>query len=315
MSMEDGKAAITLESVTRKYGAVTALKGISLEIPQGQLIGLLGRNGAGKTTALNLMTGYLPPTAGRVRILGTDMMEAPRECKRHIGYLPEHPPLYDEMTVEEYLLFACELKEVVRSARKEHTEEILELCGLQEVQKRLLGHLSKGYRQRAGIAQALCGSPEILILDEPTVGLDPRQTAEMRELIRRLGKKRTVLFSSHLLGEVQQLCERVVILHEGRIAGDLEPQRTEGGKRLITRTAGEAERAAEALRTVPGIAEVHQQGSGAGNAGLRVILAAEAGDERVLDAIFRKMAEINLPIREMREDREPLEELFLRLTQ
>ena len=200
---------IELEHVTKLYGSIPALRDVSLHVPKGQTAGLLGRNGAGKTTALNLMTGYFPPTEGKVRIGGKDMLADPRACKRMIGYLPEKPPLYDEMTVEEYLIFVCELREVVRKANKAHVEEILELCALQDMRQRMIGHLSKGYRQRVGIAQALCGSPEILILDEPTVGLDPKQTVEMRELIRRLGEDHTVLFSSHILSEVQQLCSRV----------------------------------------------------------------------------------------------------------
>ena len=313
MGME--KTAIALKNVTRKYGAVTALREITLEIPQGQMVGLLGPNGAGKTTTLNLMTGYLPPTAGHVRIMDMDMLEAPRECRRRIGYLPEQPPLYDEMTVEEYLLFVSELREVVRSDRKKHIEEIIELCGLEEVRKRILGHLSKGYRQRAGIAQALCGRPEILILDEPTVGLDPRQTVEMRELIQRLGEDRTVLFSSHLLSEVQQLCERVIILNEGKVAGDLMlASRTEGSW-LTLRTAGETKYTAEVLCGIPGIAEIQEINRKPDSGRLRILLKADADEDRTKDAIFHRLAESDLPIRELRDDREPLEEVFLRLTE
>ena len=249
--------AVRLEGVSRKYGAVTALKDVSLDIRAGEMVGLLGRNGAGKTTLLNLITGSLPPTAGRIRVDGMDMLENPRECKRRIGYAPEQPPLYDEMTVEEYLRFVCELREVVKSAWKAHIDEIMERCGLEEMRRRLLGHLSRGYRQRAGIAQALCGSPDILILDEPTAGLDPKQTAEMRSLIRELGRERTVIFSSHLLPEVQQLCRRAVILQEGRVAGDLELEGGgENGRRLVVRTTGEEERVAEEIRGIPGVLSV-----------------------------------------------------------
>ena len=303
---------IRLEKVTRKYGTVTALKDVTLSFPAGQMVGLLGRNGAGKTTALNLMTGYLPPSEGKVLVDGMDMREEPRECKRRIGYLPEHPPLYEEMTVAEYLLFVSELREVVREARKKHVKEIIERCGLEEVQHRLLGTLSKGYRQRAGIAQALCGSPDILILDEPTVGLDPKQTVEMREMIRRLGEDRTVIFSSHLLGEVQQLCQRAVILHEGRIAGDVILRDDRDNRRtILLRTAGREKQAAEALKTIEGIREIIRADSGE----LRIELAQEVGNDSVRDRIFRKLAEMDLPIREMREAREELEELFLRLTE
>ena len=317
MTEKDGDSAIRLERVTRKYGAVTALKDVSLAVPKGQLVGLLGRNGAGKTTALNLMTGYLPPTSGRILVNGRSMLEAPRECKRFIGYLPEQPPLYDEMTVTEYLMFVCELKEVVRRDRKRHTQEIEERCGLAEVGDRILGHLSKGYRQRAGIAQALCGNPDILILDEPTAGMDPRQTAETRGLIRELGKEHTVIFSSHLLPEVQQLCRRVIILHEGEVAGDLLLSGNAGSVRaLLIRTAGSAGKAAEAVRTVPGVLEAETfTAEQASESGLRIRLAEGADGDAVRDAIFRRLAAADLPIREMREEREPLEELFLKLTE
>ena len=211
---------IALEHATKKFGAVTALRDVSFRVTKGETVGLLGQNGAGKSTALNLMTGYFPPTAGTVRIGGKDMRSAARECRRMIGYLPEQPPLYDDMTTEEYLRFVCELREVRRGAIAGHVAEIMEMCGLADMRSRLLGHLSKGYRQRAGIAQALCGAPEILIFDEPTAGLDPKQTVEVRELIRDLSAEHTVVFSSHILSEVQQLCPRVIILNEGRVALD-----------------------------------------------------------------------------------------------
>lgn len=208
---------IEFRNVTKKFGALTALSEVSFLAEGKKTVGLLGCNGAGKTTALNLMTGYFPPDAGEVFIGGCSMAKEGRECRRKIGYLPEHAPLYGEMTVREYLNFVCDLREVSPRGKKAHVEEIISLCGLAEVSERLLGHLSKGYGQRAGIAQALCGAPEILILDEPTVGLDPVQSAGICNLIRNLGTERTVIFSSHLLGEVQQMCQEVLILHEGRL--------------------------------------------------------------------------------------------------
>ena len=219
---------IELDGVTKKYGTLTALRDVSFRVEKNETVGLLGRNGAGKTTLLNLMTGYFPPTAGQIRIGGKSMREDAAACKRMIGYLPEKPPLYDEMTVESYLRFVCELREVKRQGIRAHTDEILSLCGLQEVRSRVMGHLSKGYRQRAGIAQALCGAPEILILDEPTVGLDPKQTVEIRDLIRRLSREHTVIFSSHILSEVQQSCTRVLILEEGRLVTDYDAGKPAG---------------------------------------------------------------------------------------
>ena len=213
---------IEIQNVSRRYGSVQALSEVSLKVEKGRVLGLLGQNGAGKTTLLNLLTGYLAPTSGRVLIGGQDPLLQPQEAKRLLGYLPEQPPLYDEMTVREYLRFASELKGVARRAIPAHVDEVMELTGLTDMRSRLLSHLSKGYRQRAGMAQALCGDPEVLVLDEPTVGLDPKQITEIRGLIRTLGKGRTIVFSSHILSEVQQLCDHVVILDRGRVKLDAD---------------------------------------------------------------------------------------------
>ena len=250
---------IEMEGVTKKYGSLTALRDVSFRIRKNETVGLLGRNGAGKTTLLNLMTGYFPPTEGQVRIGGKNMREDSAACKRMIGYLPEKPPLYDEMTVESYLRFVCELREVKKQGIRDHTEEILSLCGLQDVRSRVMGHLSKGYRQRAGIAQALCGAPEILILDEPTVGLDPKQTVEIRELIRKLSREHTVIFSSHILSEVQQACSRVIILDEGRMALDYDMHAPKSGTMHVQlEIDGDAEDVMKRLRRVEGIRKATQ---------------------------------------------------------
>ena len=308
---------IELEHVTKLYGSIPALRDVSLHVPQGQTVGLLGRNGAGKTTALNLMTGYFPPTEGKVRIGGKDMLADPRACKRMIGYLPEKPPLYDEMTVEEYLSFVCELREVVRKANRAHVEEIMELCALKEMRHRMIGHLSKGYRQRVGIAQALCGSPEILILDEPTVGLDPKQTVEMRELIRRLGADHTVLFSSHILSEVQQLCSRVIILNAGRMVQSIDlAEEKKDTLRLRLRAAAKKEALLNALKGLKCV--LNTETAISPEAGTtEVVLECRPADEqgRATDQIFRLMAEMNAPIRMMSEERDTLEEIFLRETE
>ncbi len=219
---------LKLEGVVKRYGSVYALKDVSFSAPRGQVLGLLGQNGAGKTTALNILTGYLSATQGTVTIGGYDILQNPREAKRLMGYLPEKPPLYDEMSVEGFLRFCCRLKEVDRSAIPGHVDEILHTAGLYEVAGRKLGNLSKGYRQRAGIAQALCGAPEVLVLDEPTVGLDPRQVTEIRALIRKLGDKHTVVFSSHMLHEIQSLCRRVVILHQGHLIREADMEELTG---------------------------------------------------------------------------------------
>ena len=208
---------IEICNLTRRYGSVQALSHVNLRVEAGCIMGLLGQNGAGKTTLLNILTGYLAPTEGYVLLDGHDPLLEPAMAKRRLGYLPEQPPLYDEMTVQEYLRFAAELKGVARRGIPAHVEEVMALTGLTSMRRRLIGHLSKGYRQRAGMAQALCGDPDILVLDEPTVGLDPKQVTEMRALIRKLGEGRTIVFSSHILSEVQQLCDHVVILDKGKI--------------------------------------------------------------------------------------------------
>jgi ABC-2 type transport system ATP-binding protein len=308
---------IELEHVVKNYGGIPALRDVSFHVHAGETVGLLGRNGAGKTTALNLITGYFPPTEGSVRIGGKEMIAEPRNCKRMIGYLPEKPPLYDEMTVEEYLLFVSELREVVRKANRKHVEEIMELCGLTEMRQRVIGNLSKGYRQRTGIAQALCGAPEILILDEPTVGLDPKQTVEMRELIRRLGESHTVLFSSHLLSEVQQLCSRVIILHEGRMIRSLELGAEESGTiRLRLRVAGQKDAAVNALKALDCVEQAEAVAS-AEEGETEILAVCRRADEkgRATDQVFRVLAKMNMPIREMREEKDSLEEVFLRETE
>ncbi len=307
---------IELEHATKKYGAVTALRDVSLRVQKGETIGLLGQNGAGKTTALNLMTGYFPPTAGSVRIGGKDMRSAARECRRMIGYLPEQPPLYDDMTIAEYLKFACALREVKRQGISAHVNEIMEVCGLTEVRKRLLGHLSKGYRQRVGIAQALCGSPEILIFDEPTVGLDPRQTVEIRRLIRDLSKDHTVVFSSHILSEVQQLCSRVIILNEGRMALDYSSSCPQDDMvRIRVQIAGDSEKTMNRLNQLD--ADIQAEllpGTDPGITEARLVLPRKGDGGAETDRVFRLLAASGMPVRMMKEERETLEEVFLRVS-
>ena len=305
---------IELENITKKYGNLTALQDVSFQIRKNETVGLLGRNGAGKTTLLNLMTGYFPPDAGNVRIAGKSMREEAVACKRMIGYLPEKPPLYDEMSVEGYLRFVCELREVKKQGTRAHVDEILTLCGLQEVRSRILGHLSKGYRQRAGIAQALCGAPEILILDEPTVGLDPKQTVEIRDLIRALSSEHTVIFSSHILSEVQQACTRVLILNEGRLVMDYDARQPVSGKlTLRLSVAGDEEKIMNRLRHLDGISRAEMlpaQEAGVTEARIETERGTDGG--AALDRMFRTLADSGLPVRMMREEKENLEEVFLR---
>ncbi|MBQ2954115.1 MAG: ABC transporter ATP-binding protein [Clostridia bacterium] len=306
---------IELKQVTKRYGEVAAVDGLSFTAPAGQIIGLLGQNGAGKTTTLNILTGYLPPTSGQVLVDGLDMLTNARECKRRIGYLPERPPLYDEMTVRSYLRFVCELKEVAHRAIGDHVAQIMTTCGLTEVAGRLIGHLSKGYRQRVGVAQALCGDPPVLVLDEPTVGLDPRQVVEIRSLIRELGKTHTVIFSSHMLPEIQQLCQRVIILHQGKLVQQADMAALTGaeGTHLRAIIALGQKALLPALQSLPCVQRV------------RVLHARREETEVLLECdpaaspdaetqLFSLLCGLNAPLRLLTPERSTLEEVFLRIT-
>ena len=310
---------IELCNVTKRYGAVEAVSGLSFSAPDGQIVGLLGQNGAGKTTTLNMLTGYFPPTSGEVRVDGMDMLQDPRACKRHIGYLPEKPPLYDEMTVTAYLKFICELREVKREAIAQHVQHITATCGLTEVAGRLVGHLSKGYRQRVGIAQALCGDPDVLVLDEPTVGLDPKQVREIRELIRQLGKTHTVIFSSHLLPEIQQLCDRVVILHKGKLVREAPMSELTGGDGETLRlraTIAMKERllvpALNSLECVRRVKVLPTLNADYTELELECVTETERGIAQA--QLFRLLAGLDAPLMQLTPVRDTLEEVFLRAT-
>lgn len=310
---------IELCNVTKRYGAVEAVSGLSFSAPDGQIVGLLGQNGAGKTTTLNMLTGYFPPTSGEVRVDGMDMLQDPRACKRHIGYLPEKPPLYDEMTVTAYLKFVCELREVKREAIAQHVQHITATCGLTEVAGRLVGHLSKGYRQRVGIAQALCGDPDVLVLDEPTVGLDPKQVREIRELIRQLGKTHTVIFSSHLLPEIQQLCDRVVILHKGKLVREAPMSELTGGDGETLRfraTIAMKERllvpALNSLECVRRAKVLPTPNADYTELELECVKKTERGIAQA--QLFRLLAGLDAPLMQLTPVRDTLEEVFLRAT-
>ena len=305
---------IDIQNVSKRYGAVYALHDVSLHVEKGTVLGLLGQNGAGKTTLLNILTGYLAPTTGRVLLDGADVLLEPEEARRHLGYLPEQPPLYDEMTVREYLRYAAALRNVEKRSIPGHVDEIMELCGLTSMQHRLLSHLSKGYRQRAGFAQALCGDPEVLVLDEPTVGLDPKQIVEIRSLIQKMGKGRTVIFSSHILTEVQQLCDEVVILHDGKIKTTLsmnsrEEDSSQNINVLLTVAAAEGSIVSR-IKGLEGVRKVQVQPSRReGQTTMLITFHQQNEPERRL---FALLSGLSIPILHLSREESSLEQLFLK---
>ncbi len=218
---------IEVKNVTKKYGSFVAVDNISFTVKDGEVVGFLGPNGAGKSTTMNMITGFIEPTEGTIEVNGFDVLKKPTRAKKQIGYMPEGVPLYTELTVKEFVTYMAELKGVARKERKEHVEKILNEVGLKEVEKKLIRNLSRGYKQRVGLAGALVGDPAVIILDEPTVGLDPKQITEIRQLIKNLGKKRTVILSTHILSEVSQICERVVIINKGKIIAIDTPENLE----------------------------------------------------------------------------------------
>jgi len=302
---------IDIQNVSRRYGSVLALKNVSLRVEKGSVLGLLGQNGAGKTTLLNILTGYLAPTEGRALIGGYDTLLEPAEARQHLGYLPEQPPLYDEMTVREYLRFAAELRGVEKRAIPAHVDEVMELTGLAEMHSRLVGHLSKGYRQRTGMAQALCGDPEVLVLDEPTVGLDPKQITEIRALIRTLGKGRTIIFSSHILSEVQQLCDHVAILDHGEIKLDTQMNAVHNPDEttLLCTIAAAEGRVLNRLRELDGVRRVSvQPNAQPDQTTVLITFHKQPEPERRLFALLSSM---NIPILHLSRSEDSLEQVFL----
>ena len=211
---------IKVEGLTKRYGDVTAIEDLSFQVQKGEIVGFLGPNGAGKTTTMRIITGFLPSTDGTVSVGGHDIFQKPMEVKKKMGYLPEHPPLYADMTVAGYLKFVSKIKGVPRAARGDAIDRVVERCGLKEARKKIIGKLSKGYRQRVGLAQAMIHDPEVLILDEPTIGLDPKQIIEIRELVKSLAGDQTIILSTHILPEVTMICQRCLVINQGRIVAD-----------------------------------------------------------------------------------------------
>ena len=304
---------ICFDQVSKRYGMHQALNDVSFTVPRGQILGLLGQNGAGKSTAMNILTGCLAPSSGSVSIGGFDVMLSPRPAKRLIGYLPEQAPLYDEMTVRAYLKFICELKEVEKDEIGPHIEKIAERTGILDVLPRKIGNLSKGYRQRVGFAQALCGSPEVIILDEPTVGLDPRQTSEIRSLVKSLAGEHTVLFSSHILSEVQSLCDRIIILHHGKIICDSAMGALHEGERKLRAVIACGEGPLlPALRTLKSVSRIEVERGG--EPGLTQVVMTVNGNAPAERELFTLLSSLQYPLIRLAPVEDSLEEIFLRAT-
>lgn len=307
---------IEIKNVTKRYGEKVAVDDISFNINDGEILGFLGRNGAGKTTTMNIVTGYISSSAGSVKLDGIDILENPREFKRQIGYLPEQPPLYMEMTVKDYLRFACDIKGVVSSKQKAHISDIVDLVKLNDVYGRMIKNLSKGYKQRVGLAQALVGNPKVVILDEPTVGLDPRQMVEIRRLIKELGKHHTVVLSSHILTEVQDICERVVIINRGKIvAQDQLENLTRGmdeNANLTVRVQGDEKQIQRVLRDIPGV--VFVESFGAKEPGCIDFLVQSGREQDIRRPMFAALAKSGYPIMMLKSTEFTLEDIFMRVT-
>ncbi|MDR1420662.1 MAG: ABC transporter ATP-binding protein [Treponema sp.] len=303
---------LTVQGVTKVYGSRKVLDNISFTVEDQEILGFLGPNGAGKSTTMNIIAGYTSSTAGTVTVNGREILDDPIGCKKQIGYLPEHPPLYPDMTVDAYLSFMFGLKKV-REDKKSHLDEICGAVGIEDVRKRLIKNLSKGYQQRVGLAQAMLGNPRLLILDEPTVGLDPKQILEVRNLIRDMGKRCAVIFSSHILQEIQSVCGRIIIIDNGVLIADDTPEnlsRKTLDERLLLTVDGPGEKALKKLRQVPGMKSAELSGSG-GTA--EFILESEEGRDVRRD-LFRMLAENGWPILSLRQSGVSLENVFLRLT-
>jgi len=307
---------IEVEQLTKRYGSVKAIDGVSFRVEKGEILGFLGPNGAGKTTTMRILTCFLPATEGTARVAGFDVFNQPMEVKRRIGYLPENPPLYNEMTVDSYLDFVARIKGVDSGERKKRIGEVKEKVSIQKESQTLIKNLSKGYKQRVGLAQALVHDPEVLILDEPTVGLDPNQIIEVRELIKSLSGNHTIILSTHILPEVGMTCQRVVIIAQGKIAAVDTPEnltrQLQGSDRIYLEATGPEGTVAGKIKEIEGVLRVESQkldGSEACSYSVETELKKD-----VRSRLARKIVESGFDLLEMRTISMSLEEVFLQLT-
>ena len=306
---------IEVKNITKKYGSTTAVDNISFQIQEGEIVGLLGPNGAGKSTTMNMITGYIEPTEGQIIIEGYDISKKPKKAKEQIGYMPEGVPLYSDLTVKEFVTYMSELKKVNKKERKEKVEKIIEQTGLKKVEKKLIRNLSRGYKQRVSMAGALVGEPKILILDEPTVGLDPKQITEIRQLIKDLGKIHTVIISSHILSEVSQICNKVIIINKGKIVAidtprNLEKKVSNNNNTYVTveDTENKIDKIKEKIPQVKEIKLIKENEDGT----KQYVLKSESNID-VRKVIFTEFAKENITIFEMKQADTTLEDAFMKL--
>ena len=305
---------IEINNLVKKYGEHVAVDHLSLTVEPGKIYGFLGPNGAGKSKTMNIITGYLGATSGTVTINGHDIFKEPEEAKKCVGYLPEIPPLYADMTVLEYLNFVAELKKLQKSLRKRYVEEAMETTGILDVKNRMIRNLSKGYRQRVGFAQAILGYPEIIILDEPTVGLDPKQIIEIRDLIKKLGEKHTVILSSHILTEISAVCDHVFIISKGKLVASDSTEnlldQMSGAQEIELTVRSEADRAKALLEEIEYVDHADLKDAKEGS----ILIRAKSGND-IREEVFQLMAENHIPVLEMRTVTKSLEDVFLQITQ
>lgn len=306
---------IEVSNLTKRYGTTKAVDDISFTVNDGEILGFLGPNGAGKSTTMNILTGYLSASLGNATINGVDILDDPMEAKKQIGYLPEQPPLYLDMKVREYLDFVYDLKKT-KLPRESHIAEICKLVKIDDVYDRVIKNLSKGYRQRVGLAQALIGNPRVLILDEPTVGLDPKQIIEIRNLIKSLGKNHTVILSSHILPEVSAVCDRVIVINKGKLVADGTPEELSRNMsqdhRLLIRVAGSEKDIEKVLNSLFNLVKIESQGSKEKGTYDFKIEAQEGTDIRY--ELFKRLSERSMPLLFSRSSELTLEDIFLQLT-
>ncbi len=307
---------IEIKHLVKIYGDHRAVDDLSLTVEPGKIYGFLGPNGAGKSTTMNILTGYIGATSGEVTINGHDIFKEPEEARKCIGYLPEIPPVYEDMTVWEYLVFAAELKKVEKDKKIRYVEEAMELTHITEMQDRLIRNLSKGYRQRVGLAQAVLGYPEIIILDEPTVGLDPKQIIEIRDLIRRLGEKHTVILSSHILSEVKEVCDYIFIISQGKLVASDSTEnlltQVQGNQQLELLTDENTDALTGILYEIPGVSHVEVKDRE--DLTSRILVSTDSTED-IRKKVFKKVADAGLTLLEMRSSGRTLEDIFLELTE